>query len=216
MTSTTPLQCDEARPACGKCVRANRICSGYVEGLDLVLRDQNESAKARVNRRQNALNKSKSSTSELQLTSRSPTTVILPPLAESEESHALSFFVSTFVIYPRDTQADRGYLELLPHLFGSLRIGSPLSLALKAMSSIMFHKWGRRQQDAGLLSFPHYARALKATRTVLQDPVESMSDETLMAVCLLGLYEVCLKLERMSSHLNIHLCLKHIIASYDC
>ena len=162
-----------------------------MDGLDLVLRIQNETAKAHVNRRQKAQSKSTSATSKLPLTSRSPPSVIVPPLAESEESHAVSFFVSTFVHYPRDTQADRGFLELLPLLCGDLRVGSPLSLALTACSRILYSKWERRRRDSVTLSFPDYGYALKATLKALQDPIESLSDQTLMAICLLGFYEVC-------------------------
>ena len=102
----------------------------------------------------------------------------------------MAFFVSTFVLYPRDTQADRGFVELLPLLYGNLRVGSPLSLALKASSRAIYSKWERGRKDAETLAFPDYGHAIEATRVALQDPTESMSDEILMAVCLLGFYEV--------------------------
>ena len=35
-----------------------------------------------------------------------------------------------------------------------------------------------------------YGKALTATRAALVDPISSLSDETLMAVCLLGMYDV--------------------------
>lgn len=155
-----------------------------------MLRDQNEKVKAHANKRQKALSKSKSLTPESQLTSRSPSPNILFPLAESEEAHSLSFFVSTFVLYPRDTQADRGFLEHMPFLFANLRVGSPLSLALTASSRILYSKWERMRRDEECLSTSNYGKALEATRMALQDPVECMSDETLMAVCLLGFHEV--------------------------
>ena len=120
---------------------------------------------------------------------------VKPSLAESEESHAVAFFVSTFVLYPRDTQADRGFVELLPLICGNLRVGSPVSLALKASSRAIYSKWERGRKDAETLAFPDYGHAIEATRVALQDPAESMSDETLMAVCLLGFYEVSLRLE---------------------
>ena len=75
---------------------------------------------------------------------------------------------------------------------GNLRVGSPLSLALTASSRILYSKWERRRKDVETLSFPDYGYALEATRMALQDPIESASDETLMAVCMLGFYEVSL------------------------
>lgn len=183
-------QCDEARPACGKCVKANRICSGYSEGLDLVLRHQNTAAKSGVDRRVHK-NKNRSQTPENPLEPQPSTALVVPhPLYESEETNALCFFVSTFVLYGRDTQADRGFIELLPLLFNRLRVGSPLSLCLAAVSNILFGMWERKRHGAERYALPSYAKALETTRVALQDPVESVSDETLMAVCLLGFYEV--------------------------
>lgn len=160
-----------------------------------MLRNQNESAKANVRRRQNAYCKGRNPKAEDPIASRNSSLWILPSLAESEESHALSFFVSTFVIYPRDPQADRGFLEHLPYLFGELRVGSPLSLALTAASRILYSKWERKRRDVETLSYPDYGLALESTRRALEDPVESMTDQTLMAVCLLGFYEVSMDRE---------------------
>ena len=174
-------------------MKAKRVCHGYSEGLDLVLRQQNAAAKAGVDRRVQR-NRSRPQTPENLLKHEHSTDdlIVVPhPLYEPEETNALYFFVSTFVLYGRDTQADRGFIELLPFLFNDLRPESPLSLCLTAASNILFGKWERKIHEAERHAFPSYAKALKVTRAALQDPVQSMSDETLMAVCLLGFYEVC-------------------------
>ena len=168
-------------------MKAKRVCSGYCEGLDLVLRNQNEAAKAGVHRRVHK-NKGRSQTPNDLLESLA--LVVPHPLYESEETNAQCFFVSTFVLYGRDTQADRGFLELLPFLFNNLRAESPLLLCLTAAANILFGKWERRNAGAERSSFSSYTKAVEATRLALQDPVDSVSDETLMAVCLLGFYEV--------------------------
>jgi hypothetical protein len=36
-----------------------------------------------------------------------------------------------------------------------------------------------------------YGRALQLTNAALRDPATAVQDETLAAICLLGLYEVC-------------------------
>lgn len=133
---------------------------------------------------------SKSNTPERQLTPWSTTTSIGPLLAESKGTYALTFFVSTFVLYPRDTPADRDFLGLLPLFFEDLTLGSPLSLALTATSYLLFGKRECKSQGFESLASVHYGKALQATSLALQDPVKSMTDEILMAVCLLGLYEV--------------------------
>ncbi|KAL6715136.1 hypothetical protein ACLMJK_007399 [Lecanora helva] len=182
-------KCDEARPACGRCIKANKICSGYAEGLDLVLRQQNETAKAQVDRRQRITNKSDTTKPERRVVYRPPSPPISPSLPESEESHAVNWFVSSFALYPRDTQADRGFIELLPLLYSSLKHGSPLALALVASSRAIYGKWEHRRKDAETLALPDFGNALAATRKALEDPEQSSSDETLMAICLLGFYE---------------------------
>ena len=180
------VKCDEARPACMNCKKSNRVCSGYSEGLDLVLRDQTKSAKAAVERRQK-----KSSRRE-----HSPSSDVTIRLSESEDSHAMCFLVSSYVTVPRDPRTDRGFLELLPHFFATLKSNTPLSLALDAVAHCFFAAWERR---ARYLESPNlrvaYGKALKATRAAISDPIECLSDETLMAVCLLGLFEVCICLE---------------------
>ena len=183
-------QCDEARPACGKCVKAKRVCSGYSEGLDLVLRSQNDVVKARVDRQVHKNEKGSGAHEDL-LKAQPATALVVPyPLHEPEETNAQCFFVSTFVLYQRDTHVDRGFLEHLPSLFNRLRANSPLSLCLVAASNVIFGLWERKGFGAENFAFSSYVKALKATRVALQDPVESGTDETLMAVCLLGFYEV--------------------------
>ena len=173
-------QCDERRPACFKCISSGRVCSGYQEGLDLVLRDQTQSTKAAVQRRQKSTSRN-----------GSPTTLLPATLTESEDARALCFFVSSYAIYPRDPRTDRGIPELLPHFFSNLKDGSPLSLSLCAVSRSIFAAWERRLRDFETpVTQVAYGKALTATRAALEDQADSLSDETLMAVCLLGMYDV--------------------------
>ena len=161
---------------------------------------------------------------------KSSSAVTIPSLpTESVEPHALCFFVSSYVLCPRDPQAGRGFVELLPLLFANLRANSPLSLCLAAVSRSLFGAWEPRIRDAE--TFPvraAYGRALAATRLALQDPEEFQTDETLMAVCLLGFYEVRPLLEkRMHEHMRLftvtrshhpyklcHLCFQAITDAY--
>lgn len=98
--------------------------------------------------------------------------------------------MNTFSLYTRDSQSDHGIIELLPYLFSNLRVDSPLSLTLTAVSFILFGKWERKLKDVELYNLPRHGKAIEATRIAVQDPIQSTSDETLMAVCLLGFYEV--------------------------
>ncbi len=115
---------------------------------------------------------------------------IPPSPIDDEQSQALCFFISSWVLFPRDPQTDRGVTEILPLFFADLRPGTPLSLSLAAISHFIFGAWERgvRQETRQMQSA--YGKAVSAMRLALQDPNECCSDETLMAVLLLGFYEV--------------------------
>ena len=146
----------------------------------MVLRDQNEVVKNTVDRRQK---------SDCAAKSKSPGIPFAP--LEDEESNAVCFFVTSWVLFPRDPQTDRGISELLPLFFGNLRPGTPLSLSLNATSRFLFETWERPAEKLETAQMQvAYGKAISATRLALQDPSECCSDETVMAVLLLGLYEV--------------------------
>ncbi|KAL9577402.1 MAG: hypothetical protein Q9212_006384 [Teloschistes hypoglaucus] len=186
------IACDETRPACLKCIKSNRTCPGYAEGLDLVLRDQNQLAKARVERHQKARNKSRNQSSESSSASASPQPMIIyAPLAECQETYAHTFFVSAYVLVPRDTRTDHGFLELLPLLFDRLPSSSVLNLSLSVVAHCYFQAWQPDIRNVDhIIVQKLYSKALKALQMALQDPSQCTSDETLMAVCLLSFYEV--------------------------
>lgn len=207
------VQCDETRPSCHRCIKSNRVCPGYAEGLDLVLRDQNEVAKASVGRRQKAAQKTrlacKPSQSPSETSSRpsngsspscssspssapDPRCLIPNPsyLAPSEEDYQLCLFTDTFVLYPHDGQADCGFIGLLPLMYSSVKLDAPLALCVTAIASALSAKFVYKMRDVEMPKVRQkYTKALTATRRALEHPVESLTDETLMAVCLLGLYE---------------------------
>lgn len=45
--------------------------------------------------------------------------------------------------------------------------------------------------DVMIVARQNYASALHLVNTALRDPIESKTDQTLVAVMLLGMYEVC-------------------------
>lgn len=155
------------------------MCFGYRDGLDLVLRDQNKNVKAIVERRQKVENKARSVSPLIPYT----------PLVD-EENNAVCFFVTSWVLFPRDPQTDRGIPELLPLFFSKLKSGTPLSLSLAATSHFLHGAWERNVRKETSQMQSAYGKAIAATRVALQDPKECHSDETLMAVLLLGFYEV--------------------------
>ncbi|KAL8658771.1 MAG: hypothetical protein Q9226_000796 [Calogaya cf. arnoldii] len=198
--------CDETRPACLKCIKAKRICPGYAEGLDLVLRDQNQIAKAGAERRHKLHAKKKnethlngsSSDSSSGSSSRSDTPssscdddlVVYTSMAESQDSYAHAFFVSAYVLGPRDTRTDHGFLELMPYLFDKLPFDPVLSSSLAVLCHCYFGAWHPPIRNAENLQVRQtYSKALSGLRHALKDPRHCVTDELLMAVCLLNFFE---------------------------
>ena len=67
---------------------------------------------------------------------------------------------------------------------------SPLALCVAAIASALSAKFVYKMRNVELPKVRQkYTKALTATRQALEDPVKSLTDETLMAVCLLGFYE---------------------------
>lgn len=111
-------------------------------------------------------------------------------LAPSEEDYQLCLFVDTYVLYPHDAQTDCGFLQLLPVMYSSTKLKSPLALCVAAIAGALSTKFVYKMRDVELPKVRQkYTTALTATIKTLEDPVESLTDETLMAVCLLGFYE---------------------------
>ena len=115
-----------------------------------------------------------------------------PPsyLAPAEDDYQLCLFMSTWVSFPHDAQGDRGFLELLPSMYSFAKLDSPLTLCVSAISGALSAKFILKMKDVEMPNVRRkYAKALSATRRALQDPVESVTDQTLMATCLLGYYD---------------------------
>ncbi|KAL9615051.1 MAG: hypothetical protein Q9167_000474 [Letrouitia subvulpina] len=80
-----------------------------------------------------------------------------------------------------------------------LKPGSLLSTALSVVSYSLYAAWDPEIRNGENTETQiSYNNAIRALRTALSDPEECISDETLMAVCLLGYYEVFKALQTSS------------------
>ena len=132
------------------------------------------------------------------------------PFKTTPEDVALSCWFSTFVLYQRDSDSRRGYLEYLLPLYTSAKHDSPLSLATSALALLIF---GLRPTHRPVLAsaLKIYGDALASIRQALCDTTESKSDQTLMAVLLVGMAEVSLTFlksskgsESFGEHSSLH------------
>lgn len=157
--------------------------------MDLVLRNQNEVAKAGTERRYKGQSRKRTQNPD---ESTSNALTVHSSLPENGDFYAHTFFVTAYVTTPRDPRAEHGFLEILPHLFDKLPSNSALSSALAAVAHSYFGAWEPAIRNAEHLTVQkNYTKALGALQVALQDPRECVSDATLMAVCLLAYFEVC-------------------------
>ncbi|KAI4160332.1 MAG: hypothetical protein LQ342_005828 [Letrouitia transgressa] len=107
---------------------------------------------------------------------------------DSPESQAVCSFFTNYVLIPRHPYSRRGYLECLLPLYTTAREDSLLSLATSAMA-LAIHGGAPSRRHCRALSRSSFGKALVMTSKAIRDPVESIKDETLMAVLLLSFYE---------------------------
>lgn len=208
-------QCDEAVPACSQCINTKRECPGYVARFDLVLRDQTKAVRRKAQRKKQQQDEgtklhppTKASSPEEPV---STTWTIVNPGADSSravakrysstepvprmfndfpEQQAICAFFLDFVLLPRHPDSAEGHLEHLLPLYAKTNADSPLSLATSSVALIISGGTPSRRNDQQL-GHSIFGKALRKTSAAIRNPAESKKDETLMAVLLLGLFEVC-------------------------
>lgn len=113
-------------------------------------------------------------------------------LPQDPEQQSICFFMSKFVQDSRTEEIWGGSLEALPTIYNEVGANSALSLATAAtsMSSVA---WNPECAHFKPVALQKYVKSLKLLNDAVQNPQESKSDGVLMAVLMLGFYEVSSK-----------------------
>lgn len=218
-------------PACSQCVKSCRICPGYIQHIDLVLRDQTQLIQSRAQRKK-AERKSRAGliasdgpecsesvgeslgpqsrctslvprgdssssspepaqavSSESSLDNASYTNPIPRALGEDPIQPAVNALFDGLSMYNRHPDSARGLIALLRPLYSSARHDSLISLATSSVALAAVGGSLRRSAYYNL-GYTLFGKAVQMTKAAIDDPVESLTDETLMTVMLLGLFEV--------------------------
>ncbi|RYO97342.1 hypothetical protein DL764_007320 [Monosporascus ibericus] len=203
MCRTRRIKCDETKPTCLKCAKSRRVCPGYKDEFDLVFRNETQSTelKARKASRKASAQKTdlqdsgQSSSPSDTTSSASPDGVkspleqaVVPTLNLPVEQRASCFFVSNFVLLPKQGEP-RGFFDYLVPLLNQAGPSSHILHAFNACSLALLYN--RRGPSANLSerALNEYAKALSKTNAALRDPEEQKADSTLAAVLLLGTFE---------------------------
>ena len=113
--------------------------------------------------------------------------VIAASLVPSMDDQATSFFFYKYVLAM--STCSTGYMQSLPEIYGSAPANSALATVIASLGLTALHNVTRSPQ-AMIGGVSRYNSALRSIAKAIQDPTEVRTDQTLMTVILLGLYEV--------------------------
>lgn len=118
-----------------------------------------------------------------------PYNTILRPIPQEQ---ALCFFFNNYVYPVRDPLARRGFLEYLGPFYTNSTPGSPINLSVMAVATCMMSARMGLPPDTQLpRSF--YTNAVSAIKEMISSSRDCTSDDSIVAVMLLQLYEVCFR-----------------------
>lgn len=189
--STNHSQCDLVQPSCNQCRRADRVCAGYRNQLDLAFRDQSAIVASKVQQAfPNAPQCFKRATRTRHKAESSEYVGYVAALAQPIQvpyvDQAAQYF---FKVYDSEAaESVKSIHKYVPYLYDGCR-DSALSSVISALGFAGLSRYGNVPKMTSLATSNYYT-ALRRIRTDLQDPVAAKTDQTLLSVYLLGLYEV--------------------------
>ncbi|KAI0157075.1 hypothetical protein GGR52DRAFT_586897 [Hypoxylon sp. FL1284] len=199
MCRTRRIKCDETKPTCNQCAKSRRQCPGYKDEFDLVFRNETQATERRAKRAnkkgliQKTTGKLESYTQELQAAStstdgaKSPLELtIVPFLNVPVEQQAACHFASNFIMSPRE--GNRGFMDFVVPLIKQEK-QDHLQHAFNACTMAFLNNRGGTGGRFADKALREYTKALNGTNTALRSPNTQLSDSTLAAVLLLGLFE---------------------------
>jgi hypothetical protein len=212
------VKCDERKPGCFRCEKANRACPGYREEVDN-FRSMNESTELRAlelrEKRRRSRDPSVSSIPDEDVHSlsleqkRTPSKARLRQQTQRRESQASSsscnpqiFLVPSVYINWEEQAIDnfldafsiqhglmQGYFDFLPQIYHTISANDCFTDAIKAVAFMYLSKHSCIQSFA-VQARRSYGKALVQASTKLGSIEESINDHVLATLSLLDLYEV--------------------------
>jgi hypothetical protein len=203
--STDEQKCDLAVPSCVQCLRAGKACEGYRNKIDSFFRDQTKEVAVKAQgTKHKRISTSDTHVPQHHLRGLSVQVPTLFHLAESSTSYrpqcslartpslsvedqATRFFFSKYGARQSSEQR-RSLYEYLPELYNVDTENSSLRCIITAVGLAgLSHR--RTSSEMLLAATASYNLALHQTNYALQHPMTASSDQTLISILLLGLYE---------------------------
>lgn len=195
------VKCDETRPACARCLRGGRVCTGYRDESE-IFRHTFQSSKNGKVRRQHSPESQDSTTARFNpgsttarsLVLRRPTpsptpTFNLPrPMSNDWTAQAINLFFAEYVDPPDFLRSTWGFYEYLPAMYGAC---SSVHLVKAVEAAALAHLANTSSIDRlAVLARSAYGKALLDLGAALRSKTRATADETLATLSLLANYEV--------------------------
>ena len=192
----TWAKCDQLTPSCSQCKRTGRSCEGYRDYSDLQIRDQSQdvAAKHSASRRLVLGKKRISPVSDNSIVSRPqpskptyvPPSLIPAYIRDSPEDIAACFFFNEYVL--EDSTQSHNLFDAVPTYYSHAPVGSAISKAVVALGMACLSNT-MCTPDTMFSANKYYVEALSLINFTLRCSERSKSDQTLLIVILLGLFE---------------------------
>ncbi|KAF5599558.1 Zn2-Cys6 binuclear cluster domain-containing protein [Fusarium pseudoanthophilum] len=179
------VKCDGDRPSCRECLRLRRVCGGYEstkKTSGIRFKDQGTGAKL-LQSASRFKSPQKSMTPELTVQPAIPAAV-----SPSDESFAVSFFLTSIAGLGRSFNSTQGFLEPLFPAVAKENPDSVLSTVLNAVATKLWSLW-KSPTNTFRTPHPPFTKALRRLQAALNDPLERSKDSTVLSAILMHFYE---------------------------
>ncbi len=173
------VQCDQTVPACQRCQRNSRRCSGYPNPLDIALRNTFSTDVSEQRR-----------LSSLPENARHHSFSTLPiPMTRDWHNQAVCMFFHDYLVVPKESAIGTGFLQNVPELFTK---EAEMSALTKAVSAVALTNLAHRTSLDCLSAQARqeYGTALSLLNRSLRTQQAIQADSTLAAILCLDIYEV--------------------------
>ncbi|KAE8553702.1 hypothetical protein EYB25_005084 [Talaromyces marneffei] len=187
------VKCDEARPECLRCERAQQKCTGYIETETFDARVRYETGLG--NRRVTRIRRSK----EKALDVVAPAQKHVPPKKASTEKNASLLEVAVLLFKTAHVASydspnfswNPSQDDCLERFISIMNESDDDSSLKQAISAVYngFYSFMSKSKEMETASETSFAAAVSLARAALDDPVDSKSDATLLTVLLLSMFE---------------------------
>lgn len=173
------VQCDQTSPACQRCQRNSRQCSGYAAPLDIALRNTFSTNVTQPRR-----------LSPLSENARHHSYSSVPiPMTRDWRNQAICMFFHDYTVVPRESGIGTGFLQNVPELFTK---EPEMSALTKAISAVALTSLAHRTSldCLSVQARQQYGTALSMLNWSLRTQQAIKADSTLAAILCLDMYEV--------------------------